>query len=198
MTATKQRVAPEYDPHSHITPAMHHDEEVKVEVAARIFNRMASLSPKLAYEYKMTHPWRALFMWKGTLWPLVTKRYELYVYPSIHGTLVVYAKYWRDDNDYDVGDGEDWWGAREDMVPWAVLTLLTPLMIFFLVFFLGQCYNRFNIFFGYSATLPCRRRRCSASYTSRTRRRCGTLCGTTSVQLKIANCVHRPGSEQRA
>ena len=33
------------------------------------------------------------------------------------------------------------------MLPWASLGLLTPLMTFFLVFFLGQCYSRFNEFF---------------------------------------------------
>ena len=42
----------------------------------------------------------------------------------------------------DAYDEDDFWGEPANMVPWGTLSLTTPLMIFFLVFFLSQCYNR--------------------------------------------------------
>ena len=43
--------------------------------------------------------------------------------------------------------------APEYEIPWATLSLLTPLMIFFLVFFISQCYNRFMQLFNLCNTM---------------------------------------------
>jgi len=98
--------------------------------------------PKRAHNYNVNSPLAILIAWTGTFWPLVVRRYELYLYPLIHIGLVAYMGAWFNQE----GTGVFWEDPR-NMVPWASLSLLSPLMIFFLVFFLSQCYNRFNSFF---------------------------------------------------
>lgn len=105
-------------------------------------------NPKRAHNYSVNSPLAILFAWTGTFWPLVVRRYELYVYPLVHIGLVAYmgARFNQE------GSGSFWEDPR-NMVPWASLSLLSPLMIFFLVFFLSQCYNRFNSFFATSMAI---------------------------------------------
>ena len=117
--------------------------EEEDEQADQVYSRESTFKTKVAYEYNDNGGWRVLFMYKGTFWPLVLRRLELYVYPLAHTGLVVYASFWRKDND---DSAASWYGDEAFMVPWVVLSLLTSLMVFFLVFFLGQCYKRFNTF----------------------------------------------------
>ena len=140
---------------------------------------------KFAHEYSTGNTLNILFGWKGTFWPLVIMRWEVYIYPAIHIALVVWMGLSGQDDPGEEGSGEDdtvvggadgsgdglvsmlmaalnppsddapppFWGSPKYMVPWSVLSLLTPLMIFFLVFFLSQCYNRFNSFFATSMAI---------------------------------------------
>jgi len=140
---------------------------------------------KFAHEYSTGNTLNILFGWKGTFWPLVIMRWEVYIYPAIHIALVVWMGLSGQDDPGEEGSGEDdtvvggadgsgdglvsmlmaalnppsddapppFWGSSKYMVPWSVLSLLTPLMIFFLVFFLSQCYNRFNSFFATSMAI---------------------------------------------
>jgi len=99
-----------------------------------------------AFKYKMTEPGKVLMRVQGTFWPLIVTRYEFYVYPLAHIALVVYASHLRSTEatgtSTEVLFGESRWE-----IPWAGLSITSPLMVFFLVFFLGQCYTRFNKFF---------------------------------------------------
>lgn len=124
-------------------------------------SKQATLKMNRAYTYKMIRPFSVLFSWKGTFWPLVIYRYELWLFPAIHTVFVVYGAFHRyrhaENEEGDAppweNDAEDengvppWFGSSHYMLPWVTLGLLTPLMTFFLVFFLGQCYSRFNEFF---------------------------------------------------
>jgi hypothetical protein len=40
------------------------------------------------------------------------------------------------------------WSEEEWHIPFTILSLLHVLMVFFLVFFIDQCYNRFSTFLG--------------------------------------------------
>ena len=97
---------------------------------------------KTAFEYDIGSPLRVLFSYKGTFWPYVRWRYELYFFPILHTAFVMAM--WRVDEE---DDNSVFWGASAYMVPWGSLGLLTPLMIFFLVFFLSQCFSRFTDYF---------------------------------------------------
>jgi len=109
--------------------------------------RLASLRPTpAAYEYKMTAPAWVLMRIKGTFWPLVVRRYEFWIFPLIHIGAVVYAHTWREANDHR-SPAQVLWGDEHWMLPWSAIGECTGLMTFFLVFFLGQCYNRFGEFF---------------------------------------------------
>jgi len=104
---------------------------------------------KISHNYDVGKPLKILFSWRGTFWPLVIFRYELYLYPLIHVGLIAFMGNRLEDEEFRDRldeEGASFWTARY-MVPWASLSLLTPLMIFFLVFFLSQCYSRFNSFF---------------------------------------------------
>ena len=105
--------------------------------------KLETTANKKSQNYNMTHPFEIMFQINGTFWPLVVKRYEIYLYPGIHLGLVLYAHF-EGDAGYDDGD---FWGAPSNMLPWGALGLLTSLMIFLLVFFLSQCYSRFIGFF---------------------------------------------------
>ena len=109
--------------------------------------RREATQPKKAYFYSMQSPLSVMLATNGTFWPLVIKRYELYLYPLVHLGLVLYSHYATDGApDDDVFSGPL-------MIPLAALGLLTPLAIFFLVFFVNNCYSRFNMFFNTCQTI---------------------------------------------
>ena len=81
--------------------------------------KLETTGNKRAYEYDMTHPFKILVRVKGTFWPLVMTRYELYFFPLIHLGLVLYAHF-EGDAGYDDGD---FWGEPSNMLPWGALGL---------------------------------------------------------------------------
>ena len=107
---------------------------------------------KVSHNYSVGSPLRILFSWHGTFWPLVIWRYELYLYPIIHVGLIAFMGSKLED-DESLAEEDDLFWVKRYMVPWASLSLLTPLMIFFLVFFLSNCYSRFNSFFSTIQTI---------------------------------------------
>lgn len=119
----------------------HESREAKAYAVAEI------QSHKTAFEYSIDSPLYVLLSWTGTFWPLVVTRYELYIFPLVHTALIYYMSTRKDE------DGGAFWGDDAYMLPWGALTLLTPLMIFFLVFFLSQCYTRFTDFFNTSMAI---------------------------------------------
>ena len=136
--------------------------------ASPVAFRPARQVPKAAYEYNIGKPLMlVLFSYKGTVWPLVKLKHELYLYPLLHTVLVLVqwswqqqvddrmdrGTFWRtvfevtaDDDGVDVGPKE-YWETSNMMIPWKAVGTLTPLMIFTLVFFLSQCYSRFMTLF---------------------------------------------------
>jgi len=116
--------------------------EAEASAAAAEYARTNALRPTPpAFKYQMTAPAKVMMRWRGTFWPLVIKRYELYLYVGVHVFLVAYAAVWREDPDRSAG--EVLWGTEAWMIPWTTLGISLPLMSFFLVFFIGQCYTRF-------------------------------------------------------
>ena len=55
-------------------------------------------------------------MIKGTFWPLVVKRFELYLYPLAHVGLVIFASWWQDTAD-ERSPGESMWGTSRGLDP---------------------------------------------------------------------------------
>ena len=102
---------------------------------------------KVAFDYNVDVGILLMFRYEGTFWPLVRKQAELYLYPSIHLILVIAAWTSRKPDSNGDSDFSSLWVDDAYMVPYGTLGLATSLMVFFLVFFLSQCYTRFNDFF---------------------------------------------------
>lgn len=109
----------------------------------------AAQTRKVAFEYNMGNSMWVLFSVKGTFWPHVLRTHELYIFPLVHTGLIIRQSFWLQEkyDEDDDGDPPMFWGSNTVMLPWAALGMLTPLMIFALVSFLGQCYARFMAFF---------------------------------------------------
>jgi len=123
--------------------ASDYDEAARSKAAKQVaqFQSLRRVPP--AFAYKMTNAARVLLQWRSTFWPLVTRRFEFWLYPTMHIALIIYADTLRDDPESP--PLEVLWG-KEWQLPWKTLSLVTPLLIFFLVFFIGQCYGRFENF----------------------------------------------------
>ena len=107
---------------------------------------------KIAHTYDIDHTLKVLLSYRGTFWPHVLCQYEIYVFPLLHTALLVFWQLEGTEIDGEASSGETGGGSAEEaadlyMLPWGSLQLLTPLMIFFVVFFISQCYNRFMVFF---------------------------------------------------
>jgi len=142
--------------------ATEYEEDPNSEVQRRWQEQKAmatheSMDKKVAFEYNINQPLRALFLVKGTFWPMVFQRHELYLYPLVHIGLVVWAHQYRHEHKNDPGyDPEkDHFYEQTYTIPWASLSLLSPLMIFVLVFFLSNCYARFTTFAGLCSNILC-------------------------------------------
>ena len=113
----------------------------------------ACLVPKVAFSYDTEYGISILSSYTGTFWPLVLKQVELYLYPIIHTVLVIimwnHKRGQADDGTTPVPLISD----DSYMIPWNSLGLSTSLMVFFLVFFLSQCYTRFNDYFNTFMTI---------------------------------------------
>ena len=130
------------------------------------------LARKVAYEYNIGSTLSVLFSYKGTFWPLLLRKHELYLYPLLHTGFVLAQWSWQQQADdrhvggVDSGRGTFWrtvfeataddgvnvgpkeyWEKSNMMIPWQATGTLTPLMVFALVFFLSECYSRFMTFF---------------------------------------------------
>jgi len=107
--------------------------------------RLRTLAPRPAFEYDLQAPASVLLRFKGTFWPLIMNRYEVYVFPAIHTALIVY-NYFYPDVDGEP-DPENPMILPGWILHWSTIGWSSTLMNFFLVFFVGQCYGRFNAFF---------------------------------------------------
>lgn len=128
------------------------------------------LARSVSYEYDIGGTLAVLFSYHGTFWPHVLRTHELYLFPLLHTVLVLLQWSWQQEADNDVAagvhkgtfwrtvfeevtDDDDefspkvYWENTNMMIPWKTVGMLTPLMVFALVFFLGQCYSRFMTFF---------------------------------------------------
>jgi len=118
------------------------DEAAAAKFAAMEARFQATRPSPSAYRYKLTEPALVIFRWHGTFWPLVIRRFETYVYVTVHSALIITARLLRDGEDDDRTSGDILFGSAFYMVPWQGLSLTIPLASFFLVFFIGQCYGR--------------------------------------------------------
>ena len=112
----------------------------KEEAADKAQATWASTARKVAFEYNQDNSCRVLLSVKGTFWPYVFRTYELYLFPLVHAGLVIRQWAWMQEEDED-GEPQDapFWQGPANMIPWASVGMLTPLMTFALVFFLSQC-----------------------------------------------------------
>ena len=112
----------------------------KEEAADKAQATWASTARKVAFEYNQDNSCRVLLSVKGTFWPYVFRTYELYLFPLVHAGLVIRQWAWMQEEDED-GEPQDapFWQGSANMIPWASVGMLTPLMTFALVFFLSQC-----------------------------------------------------------
>jgi hypothetical protein len=90
---------------------------------------------------------------------MVLMTHELWVFPIVHIVLVVrqwhFVTHELVDDEADEADEAGgrmlsetfFWGGSGNMVPWGAAGLISSLMTFALVFYLGHCYSRFMNFF---------------------------------------------------
>ena len=100
----------------------------------------AAVAEKAAFEYGRSRgrpTVLTVFSIHGTLWVKLIFQPEFYVYPLVHTALALFN--YQHKSTHGVNFWQ--WGGADDffMVPVEVLTLVTSLMVFFLVFFLSQC-----------------------------------------------------------